>query len=450
MTLEQLRKSLASKVKEARDLVNQYKDAEMPQEVSDKLTRILGESDQIKANIATLEGLEGHENYLQQPADTKAAHLGWRESGQEEGSPPVDVKSWREIKIDSLPWDTKRSLNIRFYVPTAVQQKGYGSAFEAYMRKGYDMMGPMDRKTLTEGIDTAGGFWAPEDMQTEIIRRTAIQAQIRSLARSMSTSRDTVKWPKLTYTTDNKYTSGVRLTWTGEQPSSSTIHRVTDPVSGQAIIQVHTAMASLPLSNDLVEDSAFDIIGLGSELFAEAFGLGEDDVFLNGDGVSKPMGILTRVGVGTELIATVASGSASTLLPDGLIDLFYALPSQYRRNARFVMNSNTAKVARKLKDTADRYLWDALNGGLVSAADQDSLLGKGVIYDEFMPDVAGSAEPILFGDFTGYMIVDRVGLSIQRLSEIYAETNVTVLLARKRVGGDVLQPFRFKAQTIST
>jgi len=215
-------------------------------------------------------------------------------------------------------------------------------------------------------------------------------------------------------------------------------------------------MASMPLSNDVLEDSAFDLMGISSDLLGEAFALGEDDVFINGNGVAKPMGLVTRIDVGEtgEKIPTVVSGSATTLLADGLIDLFFGLPSQYRRNARMLLNSGTAKVARKLKDGNSRYIWDSMqnasNGGLSSPGDQDSMLGKPVVYDEFMPDIAGNDYPILFGDFSGYFIVDRIGLSLQRLSEIYAETNITVILGRKRVGGEVAQPWRFRAQKIST
>jgi HK97 family phage major capsid protein len=45
---------------------------------------------------------------------------------------------------------------------------------------------------------------------------------------------------------------------------------------------------------------------------------------------------------------------------------------------------------------------------------------------------------------SGYIVLDRVGFSVQRLSELYAETNITILLARKRVGGQLAEPYRVK------
>ena len=445
-----LRKMLAQKVSEAKALALPFaKEAAMPQETADKISGILGETDGIKAQINLMEQLENYDQYMAEPAGTKAAHLGWREAAPGEGMPEVDPKAWHELKV-AHPM-TGKEMIVRYQVPLASQKKGYSDAFEIYTRKGFDYMGPEDRKTLTEGVDSAGGYTVPMDVQASMIRKIATTALIRSMATVISTSRDIAKWIKLKYTTDDKYTSGVRLTWTGEIPTSATVHRVTEPVLGALQIPVHTAMASMPLSNDLLEDSSFDIMGLGSELMGEAFGLGEDDVFVNGDGVGKPFGLVTRVTVGDDPIGTVVSGSASALTADGLIDLFFGLPAQYRSRAAFILNSGSAKTIRKFKDaTNNRYLWDSMNGGLMSPGINDYLLSKPVLFDEFMPDQGSNTYPVLFGDVSGYMVVDRVGLSIQRLAELYAETNITLLLARRRVGGDVAYPFRMKFQKCST
>jgi len=37
-----------------------------------------------------------------------------------------------------------------------------------------------------------------------------------------------------------------------------------------------------------------------------------------------------------------------------------------------------------------------------------------------------------------------------RLREVYAETNLVVYLARKRVGGKLLEPFKLKVQNVAT
>jgi len=428
----------------------------MTKEDQGNLSAILGKVDEWQAQADLVKRKQKNASFMDDPqAKPVATHGHWRSSAPSEGDADIDPLAWRSIKsqvvqvdpIFGVPVVTERE--VRYHVPLAVQVKGYNHAFESYLRKGVNDVGPQDRKTLTEGVDSAGGFLVPEDYQVELIKKIATMATIRNRARVATTGRDLAKWPKVNYTTDDKYTSGVRLTWTGEAPSTSTVHRVTDPQFGLYSIPVHTAMASFPMSNDLIEDSAFDILGISSDLLAEAFTLDENNAFINGSGVGRPMGMLTQVdGDGP---ASVVSGSSSTLTADGIIDLIYALPAQYEANAVTIMSKATEKVIRKLKDSQNNYLWPVWPQVGNFGVSPRELLGYPVLRDEFMPAIAGNAYPVIHGDLRGYLVLDRVGLSIQRLTDsAYAELNLTGLLARKRVGGQTIEPWRMKAQKIAT
>jgi|YNPMSStandDraft_1061717.scaffolds.fasta_scaffold00219_31 HK97 family phage major capsid protein len=441
---------IEQKLREADAIEAQYKDRTFPEDVRQKLVALMGEVDSLRALLEAAKAREQAERVLYEPkGDVK-----WRPAVQGEGDEEVDVQAWREVEVPFVRRDVKSGMyitdkqRIRFHVPLRVQVKGYPDAFEAYLRKGFDGMGPNDRKTLLEGSDTAGGFLVPADFQTEIIRKVAAQAVIRSRARVVTTARDVVQWPRVNYTTDDKYTSGVRLTWTGEAPASGSAHRVTDPVFGIWNVAVHTAMASMPISLDLIEDSAFDVVGVASDLLAEAFALGEDNAFINGTGAGQPMGILADVdGDGP---ASVISGNASALTAGGIIDLAYALPAQYDQRAVWVMSKATEKEIRKLTYGSNaEYIWPIASGSGFASAPND-LLGYPVLHDEFVPAVAANSYPIIFGDLSGYVIVDRVGLSIQRLNDAsYAELNQLLILARKRVGGQLVEPYRIKVQKVA-
>jgi HK97 family phage major capsid protein len=455
MDITKLNSAYAEKIQAAKSLGNEWqgKEDQMPVEVAKNIDGLLGQADEVKAKIQLAERMAQGEAYASESAGLKAAPVNWRQAGPTEGMPVVDDASWREIEIKSLRMDPTTGMvapvaeKYRFHVPEAVCVKGYSAAFESYLHNGFSAMGPQDKKTLTVGTDSAGGFLVPDDYQTQLIKKMATMATIRARARVAQTARDIATWPKVHWTTDDLYTSGVRLTWVGESPASSSAHRVTDPVFGMYSIPVHTAMASMPLSNNLIEDSAFDVIGISQELLAEAFTLGENNVFINGTGVAQPMGILAKVG--SDGPAAVNSGNGTALTADGLIDLVYSLPGQYDANAVHVMSKATAKAIRKLKDGQGGYLWPIANQvGNMGAAPR-TLLDYPVMLDEFMPAIAANAYPAIFGDLRGYLILDRVGLSVQRLSELYAETNVTVLLARKRVGGQTIEPWRIKAHKVS-
>jgi HK97 family phage major capsid protein len=122
------------------------------------------------------------------------------------------------------------------------------------------------------------------------------------------------------------------------------------------------------------------------------------------------------------------------------------VPAQYRAQGKWVMNSNTMKAVEKIKDSQNRYLIQSLINSSLQSPQFESIKGKPVFVDEFMQDIGTNNYPILFGDLSGYLIVDRVGFSVQRLQELYAETDITLLLARKRVGGQPIETYRMRVQ----
>src|SRR5690606_30117733 len=99
----------------------------------------------------------------------------------------------------------------RYWMPEPVTKPEYTSAYEAFLRKRhFEDIGPNDRKTLSEGMDSAGGYLVPPDLHMELIRKMATMATVRPNARVVTTSRDMAQWPKILYDTDDEYTSGVR------------------------------------------------------------------------------------------------------------------------------------------------------------------------------------------------------------------------------------------------
>jgi HK97 family phage major capsid protein len=332
----------------------------------------------------------------------------------------------------------------------AISTLDYKRSYRDYLRKGYENLTSSQRKTLQEGVDSAGGFIAPDDIQMGIIERKPTPTRILGLVEQLQTSRDNLNISKVNYTADNKYTTGMRVTWTGELPSSATAHRVTDPAFGQVRIPVHTAMMSLPLTLDMIEDSAFPLVSWASGKFFETIALLKDDMIINGSGQGQPAGILMNPG-GANQPAIVKTGDANLVTGDGLIDLTESLPEQYDENAKLYFNkTNTGKAIRKLKDSDGRPLvtYGAGDQGLASGRFKE-VNGYPYIWSGFMPDVAANAFPLIFGDAKGYYLVNRIGFTIQVLRERYAEENQIVLLGRVRFGGQVVEDWRLKVQKVA-
>jgi len=129
---------------------------------------------------------------------------------------------------------------------------------------------------------------------------------------------------------------------------------------------------------------------------------------------------------------------------DDLIDLVYTLPAKYHKNATFVMNTTTAKVVRSLKDENLQYLWEPN----VQAGQPPMLLGFPVVLQDDVPEIPTSGtegDIIIFGDFRkGYRILDRQGMTLKRLDELYAESGLVGFKAKRRVGGSVIRTGAFR------
>ena len=304
------------------------------------------------------------------------------------------------------------------------------------------------KATLQEGVNDLGGFLVPEDYRVDIIKRMMGLTVVRGRARQVNTIRDAAEWPKLEGG-GTQYTSAVRVTWVDELPASATASE-TNPSFGIIRVPVHTVMARTDVSRNMLEDTPFNMLQLIAELFSEAMAVDEDNKFLTGTGGGSPRGILgNRTGANATPetgIESVNSGAAAAVTGDGIIDLDYGLHAQYRAKAVHIGARLTHRDVRKLKDGIGDYLWQR---GL-SAGEPPLLGGYPFLESESMPAVGANNYPIIFGDLTGYLIVDRVGMSIERVSDTTTVGgNKVALFARRRLGGQVIEPWKFQAQKIS-
>jgi HK97 family phage major capsid protein len=307
------------------------------------------------------------------------------------------------------------------------------------------------KATLVEGSLDLGGYLVPEDYRTEIIKRLMGLTVVRPRARVITTTRDSVEWPRLEGgPASTVYTSAVRVTWVEELPLNASVS-LTNPTFGMLRIPIYTVMARTDLSRNLLEDSAFNLLDTIAGLFSEAMTVDEDNQFLTGTGGATPVGVLgTRTGAELGPITGVAnqvSGNASALTADGILDLVYSIPAQYRKAAVFAMARLTQASVRKLKDGIGRYLWqDSYQMGQPA-----NLVGFPVFESEQLPSITANNFPVIFGDWAGYIIADRVGMTVERVTDsTLIGQNKVALFARRRLGGAPAEPWRFAVQKVST
>ena len=299
----------------------------------------------------------------------------------------------------------------------------YRSNFWNLMRTKSPMPQVVD--ALRIGADTEGGYLVPDEYERTLVEALEEENIFRGLAHIIRTASGERKIPVVA-------TKGT-ASWieeSGAFPES-------DDTFGQVTIGAYKLGTTIKVSEELLNDSVFDLENYIAREFARRIGAKEEEAFFTGDGSGKPLGVLADKG-GAEI--GVNAASATTITADELLDLYHSLLSPYRKKAVWVVNDSTIKAIRKLKDNNGQYLWQP---GLIANA-PDTILGRPVKTSAFMPSIAAGAKSIIFGDFNYYWIADRQGRTFKRLNELYATTGQVGFLASQRVDGRLILPEALK------
>lgn len=304
-----------------------------------------------------------------------------------------------------------------------IRKKEYNKSFWNVMRK--KLVNPEVMNALQEGTDSEGGYLVPDEFEHTLVEALESENIFRKLAHIINTSSGDRKIPVVA--------SKGTASWVDEEGSITE----SDDAFGQVSIGAYKLGTLIKVSNELLNDSVFDLEAYIAKEFGRRIGAKEEDAFFNGNGSGKPTGIFDST-AGAQVGITTASISAITA--DEIIDLFYSLGAPYRKNAVWVLNDATVKAVRKLKDGNGNYLWQpALTSGT-----PDMLLGRPVYTSNCVPTIASGAKVIAFGDFSYYWIADRQGRVFKKLNELYAATDQTGFVATQRVDGKLILPEAIK------
>lgn len=317
----------------------------------------------------------------------------------------------------------------------------YKEVFEKSIRKGAASLEPEEREVLLEhranvpeeiraqstGTDSAGGYTVPTEFSGEIDKAMAMWGPMwdASIVRELNTSNGRrIDWP----TVDDTGNTG-----RSKSENSSVDDDGSDDVEfGNKELDAYvydTGMVKVPI--ELLQDSAFNIEALMNDLFGERLGRTANEVLTTGDGSSKPQGIVTASSEGKEASAT------GTLDADEIIDLLHSVDPAYRGSPsiRWMFNDSTLAAIRKLKDGQGNYLWQM---GDVRTGEPSQILGHPYAVNQAVPDVGTSNKPILFGDFSRYVVRKVMGFQVLTLRERYAENFQVGMVGFKRFDGELL------------
>lgn len=303
------------------------------------------------------------------------------------------------------------------------EKSEYRDAMIKYICRGHDGLNEDERRALSVGQDTEGGYLVGEQMADGILKAVDNLVFIRQRATKFQVP-DASSLGKISLDNDPDDADWTTELATGSADSTMSF--------GKRKLEPHPFAKRIKVSNELLRKIP------GIESFVRSrmsykFGITEEKGFMTGNGAGRPLGLFTASDDGIPTSRDVSTDNETTSITfDGLINAKYTLKQQYWGSADWIFHRDAMKQVAKLKDGEGQYLWRQS----VREGEPDTLLGRPFMMSEYAPNTFTSGLYVgILGDFSYYYIADAMDIVMQRLVELYAESNQTGLIGRASCDG---------------
>lgn len=294
-------------------------------------------------------------------------------------------------------------------------------AFNSYLTHGLNAMPKEELRALQADSDLKGGFLvAPAKFMNDVIKDLDDLLFVRRFATVHSlTDAGSLTVPVLDpRLSDSDWTAELG---TGDEDTTLAFK--------QRMLTPHPMAKRIKVSKTLVRLGSVSVDAIVRGEMAYKIALTEEKAFLTGDGVNKPLGVMTASNDGVSTNRDVSAGNTNNAIKgDGLINCLMSMEAQYRGNVRWLFHRDALKMIRKLKDGNGEYLW---NSGIATHRPA-TILDKPYDESEHMPNTFSSGNYVgLLADWSRYWIVDMLGMTIEVLVELFALTNQIGYISRR-------------------
>lgn len=300
--------------------------------------------------------------------------------------------------------------------PDSKQSDEYRSAFHSYLLRGATGITPEHRELFEKRAGITGlsaGVIVPQTLADSIEVALKAYGGMFEAGSILTTS----KGGDLIMPTVNNTSAKATVVAEYQQSTKSA------PSFGSETLKAYTYRTPIvPVSLELLQDSAFDLESLLSNLLAESFGRGINEDLTVGNGTGKPKGIVNCA------TASDVKPAATAITLDDIIDLIKGVDSSYAQRGRFMFNRNTLYSLVKIKDTTGRYIWqEGAKDGT-----PPTLFGKSYILNDDIEDIGAGKSSMLFGDLSKYKIRMVKSFRVIRLNMRFLSNNRCTFGSRVR------------------
>lgn len=272
---------------------------------------------------------------------------------------------------------------------------------------------PVSYSYIQNGRNTANGSYR---LPIESDKKFTIARKEENIFRQIATVVGAPEGEHVVWAYDNEPSA----TWLNQRNTNSFFENT--EVFEKHKLSCRVLGASILIPEDFCSDASFDVEAHILKDFGRSIGRAEEAAFISGDGVDAPHGFFNDAVVGH---------TTGNITYDSVIRLFFSLDKEYRRNAVWIMNDETALKLRTLKDANGNYLWNHTD---------NTIMGKPVYISNYMPGEATGAKPIAFGDFSYYWIFDRKPFTMRRLNELFVAQQQIGFLGYEYLDAKLIRP----------
>lgn len=400
MDVKELRNKMDNKFQKAKSIVQEAKeeDRNMTEEEREEYDNLVDEVEELREDIERMEKANNLEGYM-------------RDSANEPIKPEVDVKvggSEEESRFENIgefmraAFDNPRNLPDR-------------------LREARDM----EMK-----IGSKGGFLVPDEFMSDILEVDRDDAIMRPRATVIPASDETpdagVTMPALDQSEDMH--AGVEVEWIeegAEKPETD--------ASLKAIKLEPSEVAAKITLTDKVIRNAGALQSLAENLLQDAILSAEDQAFLKGNGVGKPLGFIDHP-------ATIKHqrDTSDEIKYEDIVNMYSRV--KMGGSLIWITNQTTLPQLMQMQDPDGNYIWqpNAREGA------PGNLLGIPVLINERTQKL-GTTGDLMLVDPTYYLIKDGFGIELAASEHAKFSQNKTVVKATWNVDGqpwltDAIQP----------
>lgn len=305
------------------------------------------------------------------------------------------------------------------------EEKKANIAFEKYLRTGDKEIEGLEKAAIGTGQATV---LIPTILSNEILKETKEVSNFLMNGKIYQGSGDYIKIP-----VRNDITPANQIVKEGQGNTQDGTLAYTHKELRAGYRQVR-----YPITDELVQDSAFDMVGELKEAISEEFGQTLSDLTVKGTYNASTEqfieGFLTNTAITG---AAITSATTKKVTADDLVKLETGMKASYRQGAAYFVSPKLYEEMKLWKDADGRFLWANIIEGATMKFN-----GYPVYVEEFLEDIDTGKYPAVFCDFKkGYAYYLKKGFE----QELHRNVNerTTEYYTRIRIGGGVIRPKAF-------